>query len=246
MDEAEIVYGEKLERMSITIMNRALDEEITKDSEKYFSVQSEHEIWPIGCFRVPKENYEVLKWVLEQTSIPSLVEAQNSGQVLEVEGVGSFQVEWHLASDMKTIKALYGLSNGANAKHCCIYCMQEKKKIVIRTESDAILSQKKRTPTWSGGVFASNISSKPVSLGSFPDRWKPIIPIPLERVHICTLHALNRICEKLLHLHFQNVWTVRDKSIQKLAIEDIERILSSTGMHGGQVKIFKDQDLSGK
>ena len=48
MDEAEIVHAEKLERVSITLMNRALNPEILKNDAKYFSVQSEREIWPIG------------------------------------------------------------------------------------------------------------------------------------------------------------------------------------------------------
>jgi len=42
------------------------------------------------------------------------------------------------------------------------------------------------------------------------------------------------------------VWTIRDKGIQKIAIQDIERIISSIGMHGGDVQIFEDKDLSGK
>lgn len=44
MDEAEIVHTEKLERVSITLMNRALNLEILKNDDKYFSVQSEREI----------------------------------------------------------------------------------------------------------------------------------------------------------------------------------------------------------
>jgi len=75
MDEAEIVHAEKLERVSITLMNRALDPSIKKGNDEYFSVQFEREIWPVGCFRVPKENYEVLNWVFSQTSILNLIRA---------------------------------------------------------------------------------------------------------------------------------------------------------------------------
>lgn len=39
---------------------------------------------------------------------------------------------------------------------------------------------------------------------------------------------------------------MRDKEQQKLAINDLQKILSATGAHGGNVLIFKDQDLSGK
>lgn len=47
LDEAEIL---EFEHMSLTLMNRALDPEIQKDDARYFSVQSDQEIWPIGCF----------------------------------------------------------------------------------------------------------------------------------------------------------------------------------------------------
>ena len=51
LDEAEIIYGQKMERVSITLMNRALDptfremsqKELKKD-RRYFSVQSEREV----------------------------------------------------------------------------------------------------------------------------------------------------------------------------------------------------------
>jgi len=39
---------------------------------------------------------------------------------------------------------------------------------------------------------------------------------------------------------------MREKRLQKVAIEDVQRILSSIGMHGGDVQIFEDKDLSGK
>jgi hypothetical protein len=58
LDEAEIVHSQKLERISITIMNRALNPDITVDSPEYIAVQSEREMWPIGCFQVRKESHE--------------------------------------------------------------------------------------------------------------------------------------------------------------------------------------------
>jgi len=44
LDEAEIVHAQKLERVSITLMNRALDPSISPMDPKYFSVQSEREV----------------------------------------------------------------------------------------------------------------------------------------------------------------------------------------------------------
>lgn len=60
LDEAEIIHGQKLERVSITLMNRALDSKITKGSSEYFSVQSRREIWPVSAFQVPHETHEIL------------------------------------------------------------------------------------------------------------------------------------------------------------------------------------------
>jgi hypothetical protein len=40
-DKAEILEGVKFERVSLTLMNRALDLEIQKGDAGYFSVQSE-------------------------------------------------------------------------------------------------------------------------------------------------------------------------------------------------------------
>ena len=103
------MHAQKLERVSLTFMNRALDQTILPGTPKYFFVQSEREIWPLASFQVTKESHQVLDWVFKQTPIPALIEAQENGQLLEVPNVGSFKVQWHLAVDMKTIKCMYGL-----------------------------------------------------------------------------------------------------------------------------------------
>ena len=125
MDEAETVKQQKLERVSIMLMNRALKTNV--DTEPVvgfdFSVQSEYEIWPIASFQVYKESHECLKWVFEKAGFLDIVKAQNDGQLLVVDGFGEFKVEWHLSCDMKTIKCLYGMSHGAMATHSCIYCL---------------------------------------------------------------------------------------------------------------------------
>jgi hypothetical protein len=76
----------------------------------------------------------------------------------------------------------------------------------MTTEVVARATSQKRTPTWEGGLFASGISSKSISLKTSIGRWKHVLPIPLERVHICTLHAMNFIFEKILHLHFSIIY----------------------------------------
>jgi len=89
-----------------------------------------------------------------------------------------------------------------------MYCNLEKSKNVITTKAQAMVVAKKRTPGWSGGLFASNIRVEPLSRVGTTTRWKPISPIPLQRVYFCTLHALNQICKEMLHMHFQYIWTI--------------------------------------
>lgn len=114
MDEAEIVKHQKMERVSVTLMNRALHEpQLSKEDPRYFSVQAEGDIWPVGTFQVFKETHSCLKWVFEQTPLPFIISAQQQGEKLTVPDVGDFKVEWHLAADMKTIKCLYGFAHGA-------------------------------------------------------------------------------------------------------------------------------------
>ncbi len=51
MDECEILKQTKFERVTITLMNRAL-QNINKNDPSYFSVQSESNIWWLGSFKV--------------------------------------------------------------------------------------------------------------------------------------------------------------------------------------------------
>lgn len=180
---------EKLERISITLMNKTLIPVITKNEATDF-------------FCIPKANHEILSWLFNHTAIPTLVLAQNEGQLLQVLGIGRFGVEWHLSAKYETIESLHGLSSGANATECCIYCLQKKTKSIMTTEVVVRAASQKRTPTWEGGLFAFDISSKSISLKTSIIRWKHVLPKTLERVHICTLHAMNCIFEKILHLHF--------------------------------------------
>lgn len=52
LDECQIVKERKLERVTITLMNRALDRTITSSNYKWFSVQSENNIFSLGSFEV--------------------------------------------------------------------------------------------------------------------------------------------------------------------------------------------------
>lgn len=55
LDECELLKGRKLERVSITLMNRALQEREGDQGKKdpgHFSVESEQHIWWLGAFEV--------------------------------------------------------------------------------------------------------------------------------------------------------------------------------------------------
>ena len=84
LDESEIIKGPKLERMSMTLMNRALDPTITKKDLRYFSVQLENEIWWLTEFELPKEDHETLKVFFNLTEIPDVIRQQNEGEKLYV------------------------------------------------------------------------------------------------------------------------------------------------------------------
>jgi hypothetical protein len=45
----------------------------------------------------------------------------------------------------------------------------------------------------------------------------------MTRVHVCTFHACNRILEKLVHLQFHFIWTVRNWKLQKRAIDEMQK-----------------------
>ena len=50
IDKCELLKCKKMERVMITLMNRALDSSITKKDPRFFSVQSENNILPLGSF----------------------------------------------------------------------------------------------------------------------------------------------------------------------------------------------------
>ena len=231
-DEAEMLQGKKFEQVSLTLMNRALDPDIQKDDERYFFVQSEQEIWPIGCFQVGKESYDILNWAFEQMSFSEVIAAQNAGQQLVVEGVGNFNVEWHLAADMKTIKCMYKLQHGLTCKMNCIYCEQIHQRSKPCTSAAAVREFRLQGKgNWQGGLFASRISAQPCDIRTHP-HWKPILPIPLSNAHICILHSQVCIIEKILHLHFMFIWNMEDVRKGE-AMDSIEKTLSAIGVEGG-------------
>lgn len=87
----------------------------------------------------------------------------------------------------------------------------------MQNQAQAIRARKKQSMHgWKGGLFAEDHNDGEPSRGSIDDTdYRPILSIPLQHVHICTLHANNRMVEKMLHLHFMTVWNMPNKVMQK-------------------------------
>ena len=124
------------------------------------------------------KDHAILLWVFSQSNICNTIASQTNGEKLQVDGFGTFIVEWHIATDLKTGKCMYNMSKGATSKSPCIYCIHS-----------------------SNHLDTSNHTKAPSRSTSIDPSLKPIFDIPLSRVHICTLHALCRIIEKLVHLY---------------------------------------------
>ena len=80
----------------------------------------------LAAFELPHETHDTLTWYFHHTSIPDVISEQTEGRKLHVQGVGSFDVEWHMAGDLKTLKCMLGCKLGANTMYPCIYCSHTK------------------------------------------------------------------------------------------------------------------------
>ena len=54
------------------------------------------------------------------------------------------------------------------------------------------------------------------------------------------LHLFVRIVDKMVYLSILFAWNKTPQAETKKSIEEIERVLSKAGLHGGHVKIEKD------
>lgn len=158
-----------------------------------------------------KEDHEVLSWVFHCTPIPNCISEQMKGKKLTIDKRGEFQVVWHLASDLKTLKCLFNCSKGANASSPCLYCMD---------------------PT---NGLDSKWWRRPPNRDRLDKNFSPVFDIPLLNVHICTLHGLCWIVEKLVHLHIGFAWEINDAPERKNAITALEKVLLEIGLHGENV-----------
>lgn len=211
-----------------------------------FSVQSEKEIWWLGAFEVPKETHEVLAWVFSMIPwITEVIKAQIEGEKLEIDRIGTFDVEWHLGGDLKTIKCILGCKQGASSLLPCPYCMRGYKESTQGSTSSkkrvkgsqAIRSMDDDAREWASSVLKCHVMEVP-NRSTKDTTWHPIINFPLTNVHFCTLHAFMRIFDRLLKLHIEYAFTMKPLSRSVEAIGIIEAILNSIGCHGGNVSIM--------
>ena len=147
---------------------------------------------------------------------------------------------------MKTIKCMNGLQHGPSCKMNCIYCEQIHERLKTCTSAEASREATNRGKgRWQGGLFATRIRAEPVDVSTHP-RWKQVLPIPLSRTHMCTLHALVRICEKILHVQLTLVWNMQDDHRKATSIEAMEKSLSAIGVDSGNFVMKQDVKKSGK
>ena len=88
---------------------------------------------------------------------------------------------------------------GANAKLCFPYCMISKEK------------QKGGNGfQWKSDIRKCNIGIAP-NRDRKDEKWDPILPMMLDKVHICTFHDEMRIIDKCLHLHTFYAYNLKNK-----------------------------------
>lgn len=111
------------------------------------------------------------------------------GEQLELDDVGSFQVKWHLAQDLKSLTSMLGVQ-------FLIYCMRLSK------ENEEALDLE-----WAQSVLSCPQGAMPNRHEDDP-HWSAILTIPLHRVHVCTLHTEIRIIDQLSYLNTIYAWTM--------------------------------------
>ena len=73
---------------------------------------------------------------------------------MHILGLGTFQVEWHLARDLKTLKCMLGCKQGAMTLFPCIYCCHSK--VSTTTEGKGTKASKLKGGKGKGGKGVAN------------------------------------------------------------------------------------------
>lgn len=198
-----------------------------------------------------------MRWYFARSGIQDIISSQVNGERLDVPGIGSFSIEWHLGGDLKTLKCMLGCKMGANTLFSCVYCCHSKTPMEARAKGKqpskgkiqkqagakhAIVdtAKLKGSKVWQNGILSCD-QSRPPSQDQEDNVWNPILAIPLCQVHLCTLHARLRILDKLLMLHINYAWNMEPQDRQEESIHALEDVLSSIGLHAGAVVLTKDR-----
>ena len=139
-------------------------------------------------------------------------------------GIGAFKIEWHLGGDLKTLKCMLGTKHGANTLFPCIYCLhpkipnielgKAKPRAKVKAGKQAVAKIGRKDTVWMNRNLSCDKDKAP-SRAEEDSSWNPILSIPLERFHVCSLHARLRILDKLMLLHTNYAWNMELDSRQE-------------------------------
>jgi hypothetical protein len=232
LDETCWAGDKKLERVCLKIMNQMLA------SPTEVPVQSEFDVYPLMMFFVAKEDHQVLKANLQ--GVNEHVKAFNAGRKLAFPGVTTdpadgLPVECHLSADLKTVHAVYNVSNSPSAKSQNAYDTH------LKAERPSILDR----------VAAGELTFTMDDIRGFRDSADAALDIPLDRVHFCSLHGEMRLVEALLNRLINDAWNLThtdggSSDLRTRKLEQITGVLRRMGVYGGRVEIREDVKRTAK
>ena len=185
--------------------------------------------------------------------INDVMKDQIASEKLDVDGIGTFDVDLHLGGDLKTIMCMLGCKPGANSLFPCLFCVrgykkkgnrakQKKRPLVIEDKNDNLDEYSQvEDREWDGGSLSCPLLEVPNRSSKDPTS-NPIIAFPLDNVHFCTLHAFMQIFDHLLKLHVDFAFTMKPVECSIEALIKVEELLNSIGCHGGNVQILVKKD----
>ena len=100
-------------------------------------------------------------------------------------------------------------------------------------------AENKKECSWESGILICRKNILPNHNELHPN-IDSILPIPLIRVHMCTLHAFVRIDDEMVYLSILFTWKKTSQDESKKTIEAIACVLTKVGFHGGHVEDEKD------
>ena len=228
-------------------MYLTLNKNITPSISQYFNVQFECEVYPFDCFQVEKESHTILSWVFKQNKFPKSIVAQESGQLLKVLRVGDLKIQWHISANMKSMKCLYGQSHGAQAKLVCMFYLQESTKNIIGIGNKLRQFLQRKTmvekvacfqQTW---LWSQSHINHVFHIGNQSLQSQSTVSTCACYI---TVTCIQHIVERLYIFISNSFWMLQNKELQQKVVDDMQRVISPIGAHGGNVELHKNKTLS--